>query len=92
MNKKIYVAWTLVVGISALLASGCAHQNNAVETNGSQSENYKYLTGSYMPQDVERNGPVSNGKSNVRVIDNSDLQQSGGADVNQALRRLGANH
>jgi hypothetical protein len=88
--KKIFLVYAVVVGVSGLLVSGCAHQSN--ETNGAPSENYKYLTGSYMPQDVQRNGSVSNGKSNVRVIDSSDLQESGGADVNQALRRLGANH
>ncbi len=53
------------------------------------TEHYDYLTGSYVPQDVERNGPVSNGKSNVRVIDRSDINGSGGADVNQTLRQLG---
>ncbi len=62
---------------------GCA------EHHQTSSEQYHYLTGSYVPQDVERNGPVSNGKSNVRVLDQSDINQSGGADVNQTLRQLG---
>jgi outer membrane cobalamin receptor len=34
---------------------------------------------------------VTNGKSNVRVIDRSDIERSGGADINQTLRELGAN-
>jgi hypothetical protein len=62
---------------------GCAAQHNT------ETERYNYLTGSYMPQDVERNGPVSNGQNNVRVIDRSDINGSGGGDVNQTLRQLG---
>jgi outer membrane cobalamin receptor len=62
---------------------GCAGQR---ETS---TERYNYLTGSYVPQDVERNGPVTNGKNDVRVIDRSDINQSGGADVTQTLRQLG---
>jgi len=62
---------------------GCAAQS---KTN---TEQYNYLTGSYVPQDVQRNGPVSNGKSDVRVIDRSDINESGGANVTQTLRQLG---
>jgi hypothetical protein len=86
-------SWTsgvaLVLG-AGLLASGCASQGNTtqdrMDSNGTQ------LTGSYMPQSVERNGPVTNGKNNVRVIDRSDLEGSGGADVEQSLRQLGVTH
>jgi len=72
----------LALGL-ATAGFGCAGQQQT------SSEKYHYLTGSYVPQDVDRNGPVSNGKSNVRVIDRSDINQSGGADVNQTLRQLG---
>ena len=76
----------IIAGLGIGLAVGgfgCAGQH---ETSG---ERYNYLTGSYLPQDVKRNGPVTNGKNDVRVIDGSDISQSGGADVTQALRQLG---
>ena len=72
----------LAIGL-AMGGFGCAAHPKA------NTEQYNYLTGSYMPQDVQRNGAVSNGKSNVRVIDGSDISQSGGADVTQTLRQLG---
>ena len=68
-------------------AFGCAHQKNDMETAGPRGQ---YLTGSYLPQDVQRNGRVTNGKSNVRVIDRSEIDRSGGADARQTLRELGA--
>jgi len=85
-KPRIYFAYAAA---AAFLVTGCAHDHDAKQAMG---ENYQQLTGSYVPQDVQRNGPVSNGKSNVRVIDGSDLDQSGGADLNQALRNLGAKH
>jgi hypothetical protein len=65
---------------------GCAGQA------GAEQEKYHYVTGSYTPQDIQRNGPVTNGRSDVRVIDRSDINQSGGADVEQSLRQLGVTH
>ena len=67
------------------MVAGCAHESNSAQT-------YNNLTGSYIPQDVQRNGPVTNGKSNVRVLDRSDIDSSGGADVRQSLRELGVTH
>jgi outer membrane cobalamin receptor len=77
----------ILTGILALAAgSGCTTQKNATETTG---QHYDHLTGSYLPQDVDRNGPVSNGKSNVQVLDRSDIDNSGATDVNQTLRKSG---
>jgi hypothetical protein len=73
---------------ASVLSSGCAHQTTSQQSNA----NERYLTGSYVPQDVQRNGPVTNGKSNVRVLDRSDIDRSGGANLGQALRELGADH
>jgi hypothetical protein len=80
--KSFVIMAALGIGL-AMGGFGCATQHKT------DTERYDYLTGSYLPQDVERNGPVSNGRSNVRVIDQSDISQSGGADVTQALRQLG---
>jgi len=72
--------WIAVSGL------GCAGQRAA------EQERYNYVTGSYTPQDVQRSGPVTNGRNDVRVIDRSDINQSGGADVEQSLRQLGVTH
>jgi len=72
-----------------LVVAGCASQNDSTQQN---YNNGTQMTGSYIPQSVERNGPVTNGKNNVRVVDQSDLQKSGGADVEQSLRQLGVTH
>jgi hypothetical protein len=87
---SLFLAITLAF-LTTVLASGCAHQQNAVQTAQSypNSTNAAYVTGSYLLQNVDRNGPVTNGKTDVRVIDRSDINGSGGADVRQSLRQLG---
>ena len=88
MKPKLF-SFAIALGFCAVLTlSGCAHQQSAVQNN-SRDSNENYLTGSYLPQDVSRNGPVTNGKSDVRVIDRSDIDRSGGADPRQTLRQLG---
>jgi outer membrane cobalamin receptor len=75
-----------MMGVALMLVAGvfgCAGSREH------EAERYQNLTGSYVPQDVQRNGPVSNGKSDVRVIDRSDIDKSGGTDVQQTLRQLG---
>jgi len=47
------------------------------------------MTGSYLPQDTKRNGPVSNGTSNVRVLDRNDIDSTGAADLDQTLKKSG---
>lgn len=81
---------SLTVATGTILA-GCAHRQNAVQTQDTypSKTNNAYMTGSYLPQDVNRSGAVTDGKNNVRVLDGSDLNRSGGADVGQALRLQG---
>ena len=92
MKLNLYQVCALAVTAAGFLGSGCVHDSNNTQTTGQRTQTYRQLTGSYVPQDVQRNGPVTNGKSNVRVIDGSDINRSGGADLNQTLRELGANH
>ena len=76
----------LSIAIAALvltLAAGCAHQTEA------KSDHYSNMTGSYLPQDTKRNGPVSNGTSNVRVLDRNDIDSTGAADLDQTLKKSG---
>lgn len=82
MRAKVF----RVMGVTVMLVAGvlgCAGPREH------EAERYQNLTGSYVPQDVQRNGPVSNGKSDVRVVDQSDIDKSGGKDVSQTLRQLG---
>ena len=77
----------MLTGVLALASGwGCAHQNDGTKATG---QHYDHLTGSYLPQDVDRNGPVSNGKSNVQVLDRNDIDNTGATDVNQTLRKSG---
>jgi len=83
MRAKYFVMMAALGTGLAIGGFGCATQPKT------DTERYNYLTGSYMPQDVERNGPVTNGKSDVRVVDQSDISKSGGANVTESLRQLG---
>lgn len=81
---KVKVFW--MMGVAVILLAGvfgCAGPREH------EAERYQNLTGSYVSQDVQRNGPVSNGQNNVRVLDQSDIDKSGGKDVPQTLRQLG---
>ena len=91
MKPNVFFLATALVILSGAAGSGCAHQQNAAQTAKTypNSANATYLTGSNLPQNVKRNGPVTDGRNNLRVIDNSDINRSGGADVNQTLRQLG---
>ena len=87
--KARFLVLTAALALAAgAVGAGCAHEKNAEPMSGQKPEG-QYLTGSYLPQDVQRNGPVTNGKSNVRVLDRSDIDQSGGADLRRVLREQG---
>jgi outer membrane cobalamin receptor len=45
------------------------------------------LTGSYIPAKVKRAGRISEGMSDVTVIDNDSIQQSGAATLPELLVR-----
>lgn len=80
----------VLIGIAAM-ATGCAHDKDAVNSSGNYpgKTNAPYITGSNLPQEVNRSGPVTDGRNNVRVLDQSDIDRSGGADLKQALRNQG---
>jgi len=86
--KLVTVAMGLALGLGVV---GCAHQGE-VARSSADSDRYQYVTGSYLPQDVQKSGPVTNGKDSLRIIDRSEIDRSGGANVEQTLRNLGANH
>jgi len=83
--SKLFVVLAAALGLTVVLLAGCASQPTD-EPPGRQ------LTGSYIPQNVQQKGPITNGANDVRVRDQSDLQRSGGATPAQALRQLGETH
>lgn len=70
-----------------LLASGCATNKSTNASNGQTQ--YVELTGSYLKQPVTRNGLVTDGTSQVVVINQEDIRRSGASDVRQVLNRYG---
>jgi hypothetical protein len=84
LNSSLSLAAAL--GLAGALLTGCASESATQESPRQQ------LTGSYIPQNVQQKGPITNGASDVRVRDESDLQRSGGATPGQALRQLGEVH
>ncbi len=96
-DMKISLAVISLGWLLCLWGGGCAsHKQQQSSANGqygaADRDRYEYVTGSYIPQDVRKNGPVTNGKDNLRIIDRSEIDRSGGADLEETLRRLGANH
>jgi len=89
--KQIVLMSVGLALLAAVLGCGCAHEQSAMDRSDTypNSTNAAYVTGSYLPQDLKRNGPVTNGKNDVRIIDRSDIDRSGGANISQSLRQLG---
>lgn len=81
-------------GLTWLAGFGCANSPDSARVNSLNSANNAptQVTGSYIPRQINRNGPTTDGQNNLRVIDRSEIERSGGADPNQALRQLGATH
>jgi hypothetical protein len=88
--KSLYlVAGTAFLGVA--IGAGCTAERDALNQHGNYpaGANAPYMTGSYLPQNVNRNGAVTDGRNNVRVLDRSDIDRSGGADLRQSLRLQG---
>ena len=83
--RSLYLAAGMAT-LGAAIGAGCTAENNrhGIYPGGT---NAPYMTGSYLPQNVSRNGPVTDGRNNVRVLDRSDIDRSGGADRKQSLRQ-----
>lgn len=69
--------------------TGCSSHQPSGSQTGQTEKGGTYLTGSYLKQDVTRNGEITNGKDNVRTLDRDKMDQSGAADLNQFLRLQG---
>jgi hypothetical protein len=90
MKNRLFVF--LISTASALLLGACASENSATQANTGSEESAKgatYLTGSYMRQDVQRSGEITNGRDPVRVLDREKIDRSGASDLKQFLDRQG---
>jgi len=88
--RSLYLAAGMAT-LGAVMGAGCTAEKDNVNRHGIYpgGTNAQYMTGSYLPQNVSRNGPVTDGRNNVRVLDRSDIDRSGGADLKQSLRQQG---
>ncbi len=86
-----------LVGMSAFMFAGCSsdgtggyRQATATQTAGDKGATY--LTGSLIPQNVDRHGRITTGASNVQVLDQKVIQGSGQDNVGDLLRQQGITH
>jgi hypothetical protein len=91
--KMAGVKRTCVIGLClvalGLFAAGCSSDKAGSAQSGDAEKGATRLTGTYLEQDVTRNGEITNGKDPVRVLDREKIDQTGASDVNQLLRLQG---
>jgi hypothetical protein len=89
--KQNVISLAAVTMLAWAAGFGCANQQNTTRTNSADSPEriQGTVTGSYIPRDINRSGPATDGQNNVRIIDRSDIHASGGADTTQTLQQLG---
>ncbi len=82
--KRTLILRVAVILALGLLAVACRNTDQARQGAGGTT-----LTGSYIPQDVQRNGQFYNGQSNVRTLDQNDINNTGAATPRELLRKQG---
>jgi hypothetical protein len=60
-----------------------------VASKKKKQKNDTPLTGSYLQQRVRRNGQITDGPSQLLVLDSDAIQRTGATDIKQALSRSG---
>jgi hypothetical protein len=94
--KKLALALTLtVIASSVALAADPVKGTDSKETKKAQAQPAKELptqvdlTGSYIRRTVRRNGKITDGPSQVVVLDREMIDRSGAGDLKQVLIRQG---
>src|ERR1041385_4114005 len=59
------------------------------QPSSSQEQGKVLLTGSYIKQDIRRNGRITDGPNQVIVLDQETIRRSGASDVKQLLVHQG---
>ncbi len=92
--KRAILTAPLLVAV-AVLCGACA-SDTASRANPAQAQagdkGATYITGSLIPRDVNRHGRITDGSSNVRVLDEKTIQGSGQQDVGSLLNQQGVTH
>jgi hypothetical protein len=86
--NRSFFPWLLTVALGWFVTGCSSHQPDTGQSVGAQSGSTD-LTGSYLNQDITRNGEITNGKDNVQVLDRNKIDRSGATDVNQFLKTQG---
>jgi hypothetical protein len=73
-------------------AKAAAKAKKAAAKKHRKNTEHVALTGSYIKQDIHRNGVVTDSVSPVVVLDSDAIQSSGAADLREVLVRKGLNH
>lgn len=92
----LIVSVTLLAGLTAMGGEGkdakktksSEQKAKAAETSGSAT-NSAVVTGSYIKQKVNRSGRITDGPSQVIVLDRDTIERSGASDVKQLLVHQG---
>ncbi len=98
--KFILCLVSLLVGLATAYAGGDAKQPQADKSTpattkkaeGVRTEKPVVLTGSYLKRDVKRSGQITDGPSQVLVIDQKTIANSGASDLRQLLTQQGVGH
>ena len=95
MRSLIVLAITLGLTSSVLASDTTKDNKNAKvkkakqEQTTSQEKDKVFLTGSYIKQDIRRNGRITDGPNQVVVLDRDTIERSGAGDLKQLLIRQG---
>ncbi len=96
-TTALLLAFSLTVGISSIaFAADPAKESKDIKASKpektptvKQSDDRVLLTGSHIKQKVRRNGMVTDGASQVLVLDSETIQNSGASDLRELLNRRG---
>ena len=98
MKKRSLVITIAIVGLaSSVLASDKAKDKQEAKPKkakqeqraGEERKQKVEVTGSYIKRDVRRNGRITDGPSQVVVLDRETIEKSGAGDLKQLLIRQG---
>src|SRR5512139_3928869 len=88
-------ALSVVLGLTsnALACDKAKHQKETASKKTTKAQagekGATYLTGSWIKQDVRRDGRITSGAKNVQVLDKKDIERSGQSTVGDFLRQQG---
>jgi hypothetical protein len=86
--RRSSLPWLLAIALGWFV-TGCSSAKQGTVHSADTEKGATYLTGSYLLQDISRNGEITNGKDHVRVLDREKIDGSGASDLKQFLQLQG---